>query len=121
MMHFMDDWFGWSKIEEIDMMVEYCPVEIGGMTYICPVRSVFSVLSPPQWATKNARDSFNRSYGLSEDPITGGLTNSTFAQYHLFRAEMRILPGDVLVPDATPPASTPATPAPHAPGTAPQH
>jgi hypothetical protein len=102
------------------MMVEYGPVEIGGMTYICPMRSVTLDVGPFAWPTKNYRDSFIRRYSLSEDPEADYVNNITFAQYHLFRAEMRILPGDIPVPDATPPASTPARPAPHVPGTAPQ-
>jgi hypothetical protein len=117
----MEDLFGWGlRSFEADIMVEYGPVEIGGMTYICPVRSVVIGLGPHFYAPRSWRDSFNRSYGLSEDPINVNLENATFAQYHVFRAEMRFLPGDTPVPEATPPASTPATPAPHAPGTSPQ-
>jgi hypothetical protein len=117
--HWEDD-RGNLLVGKLNMMVEYGPVEIGGMTYICPMRSVTLDVGPFAWPTKNYRDSFIRRYSLSEDPEADYVNNITFAQYHLFRAEMRILPGDIPVPDATPPASTPARPAPHVPGTAPQ-
>jgi hypothetical protein len=64
-------------------MVEYGPVEIGGKTYTCPIRSVSISLN---------YDAFART------PETNLLNDVTFADYHLFRPESRILPGYVLAP-----------------------
>lgn len=55
-----------------DMVVEYGPVELGGKTYICPVRSVAISVA-----------------GLTSEWIN----DVVFDQYHLYRAESRILPG----------------------------
>jgi hypothetical protein len=54
-----------------DILVEYGPVELGGKTYICPLKSI---------------------------AILGGfellwLNDVVFEQYHLYRADSRILPG----------------------------
>jgi hypothetical protein len=54
-----------------DILVEYGPVELGGKTYICPLKSIailggFELLS---------------------------LNDVVFEQYHLYRADSRILPG----------------------------
>jgi hypothetical protein len=54
-----------------DILVEYGPVELGGKTYICPVRGV----------------------ALSRVYIQEWLNDVVFDQYHLYRAESRILPG----------------------------
>ena len=73
-----------SSIERADIMVEYGPVEIGGKTYTCPVRSVsYSVgtLSVPvsldvatSWERESAR-----------------LNDVAFSDYHVFRSEMQIV------------------------------
>jgi hypothetical protein len=71
-----------------DIMIEYGPVEIGGKTYICPVRSVSisrgrSVISVTEW------DESFRTYG----PYTTMLNGVAFEQYHMFRAKSRMLTG----------------------------
>jgi hypothetical protein len=70
------------------MMIEYGPAEIGGKTYICPVRSVAisrgkSVLPLTEW------DESFRTYG----PYTTMLNDVAFEQYHMFRAKSRLLTG----------------------------
>jgi VWFA-related protein len=74
-----------------DILVKYGPVEIGGKTYICPVRSVsvwrsrtVSVLALADW------DESFRTYG----PFATMLNDVAFDSYHLFRAESRVLTGD---------------------------
>jgi VWFA-related protein len=71
-----------------DIMIEYGPVEIGGKTYICPVRSVSisrarSVTLPTEW------DESFRTYG----PYATMLNDVAFERYHIFRAKSRMLPG----------------------------
>ncbi len=69
-----------------DIMIEYGPVEIGGKTYICPVRSVSisrgrSVTLLTEW------DESFRTYG----PYATMLNDVTFERYHMFRAKSRML------------------------------
>ena len=69
-----------------DIMIEYGPVEIGGKTYICPVRSVSisrgrSVTPLTEW------DETFRTYG----PYATMLNDVAFERYHMFRAKSRVL------------------------------
>lgn len=71
-----------------DIMVEYGPVDIGGKTYICPVRSVSlwrgrSIIPLPGSNGKLG------TFG----PYVTALNDMTFDNYHIFRSESRILPG----------------------------
>jgi hypothetical protein len=54
-----------------DIVVEYGPVELGGKTYICPLRSV----------------------AFSQGLVLGWLNDVVFNQYHLYHATARLLPG----------------------------
>lgn len=70
-----------------DIMIEYGPVEIGGKTYICPVRSVSisrgrSVTPLTEW------DETFRTYG----PYATMLNDVAFERYHMFHAKSRMLP-----------------------------
>jgi hypothetical protein len=78
-----------KSIRRADILVEYGPVDIGGKTYICPVRSI-SV-------------SEGSAVILMEDPLGSGtalgpeitrLNDVTFGDYHVFRGEVRILSGE---------------------------
>ena len=69
-----------------DITIEYGHVQIGGKTYICPVRSVSisrgrSVTVLTEW------DESFRTYG----PYTTILNDVAFDRYHMFRAESRML------------------------------
>jgi VWFA-related protein len=71
-----------------DIVVDYGPVELGGRTYICPVRSLavwrsrtVSISALPDW-----NEEF-RTYGA----FSTMLNDMTFDNYHLFRAETRML------------------------------
>jgi hypothetical protein len=58
-------------LHKADSVIEYGPVELGGKTYICPMKSVaFSVNSKRWW-----------------------LNDIAFEQYHLYRASAQILTG----------------------------
>lgn len=69
------------------MMVEYSPVDIGGMTYICPLRSVS--LSRAR-TLRQAQDSSGHTWTTmgSEQTL---LNHSVFGQYHLMRGDSRVL------------------------------
>jgi hypothetical protein len=58
-----------------NVLVEYGPVDIGGRTYTCPVHGVAITRTEDLYASQPAF-----------------LNDITFTGYHLFRAELRILP-----------------------------
>ena len=71
-----------------DMMVRYGPMEIGGKTYVVPLRSVNisrsrSVATLLQW---------NLSFTIW-GPYETQMNVFTFDRYHMFRGNARILPG----------------------------
>jgi VWFA-related protein len=70
-----------------DTVVDYGSVEIGGVAYICPVKSVTLVRQRtletlPEW------DESFETFG----PFITILNDVTFKDYHVFRPEIRILP-----------------------------
>jgi hypothetical protein len=79
-----------SPVAKSDVLVEYGSVDIGGKSYICPVRSAALLLARP----------FNLLYDLygSSHEHLGSfqleLNDVTFREYHLFRSETRILTDD---------------------------
>jgi hypothetical protein len=69
-------------ITRADIAVQYRPVEIGGNSYICPVKSV---------AISSDRDQ-NRMGGSSGNTEALRLNEVGFTNYHRFGATVRILP-----------------------------
>jgi hypothetical protein len=69
-------------------MVEYSPIEIGGKTYYCPLRSVSMNRARSVRVLSNRDESF-RSYG----PYLTMLNDVSFDRYHMFRSESHILTG----------------------------
>jgi hypothetical protein len=89
-------------IVRADTIVEYGPEEIGGETYICPVKSVS--------ASKSAVSSVNAPWfytGTTTGPKMTTLNDAVFRQYHLFRGETRILPQGKDERDTNPTAPVP--------------
>lgn len=83
-----------QSILRSDIMVEYGQVEIGGKIYTCPVRSVsFSEL----WA-ELVRMDFTYSTRRFRAYKTM-LNEVAFKDYHLFRAEVRMLPAGETAPE----------------------
>lgn len=80
--------------------VEYGSIPIGGSNYICPVKSVAVSKMPLGAAADGLED--------TSLPIKIEVNDVAFTDYHLFRAEARILTGD----NATGPDAAPGTPAP---------
>jgi hypothetical protein len=77
---------GYLPILRSDVMVAYGPVEIGGKTYICPVRSVSlmtmrTVLNDSAWG-----EDF-----LTYGPYQTAMDDFVFDQYHMFRSTSRVL------------------------------
>lgn len=111
-----------GPIARSGISVEYGAVDIGGKTYICPVKSV-SI-----WRTLSAPELRHFHYGgLVENNPNGRnqlqtwLNDVAFEQYHVFRADARLLPEDNAEKTGNPPAPAghalePATDANIAPG-----
>jgi hypothetical protein len=93
-----------SPTSKGDLMVEYGPVEIGGKSYTCPIKSVALAVMRTAIAKPDLQDKFG-SESTTEGPTLTKLNDVQFKQYHRFRAETRILTGGDAEPDATPPAS----------------
>ncbi|MGA2539583.1 MAG: hypothetical protein ABSF53_26485 [Terracidiphilus sp.] len=94
-----------DPIEVANLAVVYGPQEIGGVTYICPVKSVaYSRTRRPVFEDDtNARAAPFGSLGAPRDYLNEVL----FTHYHLFRAETRILTGSDEEPRTAVPASAP--------------
>lgn len=79
-----------NPILESNIMVQYGPVEIGGKPYVCPLRSVSLSLDAPGLPGVEII-----AGAKNENSLDGAqwLNDTTFANYHLFRSDMRILSG----------------------------
>jgi hypothetical protein len=77
-----------------DIAVEYSPVEIGGNTYTCPVKSV-SITRGRTVRPIREWDEIFETYG----PFETLLTDVSFRDYHRLSSTSRILPGFEEVPD----------------------
>ena len=78
-----------SAMLRADIMVEYGTVDIGGKTYTCPVRSVSISRGH---AVILMRDLF--ANGSTLGPEITRLNDVVFADYHLFRGDVRIVSDD---------------------------
>jgi hypothetical protein len=86
-----------EPVKETDMMVEYGPVEIGGRSFICPLRSVVTVRRRTVRAIYFWGQTFS-VYG----PYATQLEDVAYTHYRKFGSESRILPGFEVVPEAGP-------------------
>ena len=85
-----------DPISRADIVVEYGAVEIGGRSYICPVRSVAVLVDntvptsiPQSFPTERTPPTMN---GAVLPPHTRTQVDDVaFTQYHLFRAESRMI------------------------------
>jgi hypothetical protein len=75
-------------------MVDYGSVAIAGKTYLCPVKAV--ALSKVDLTTVMGR--FRKRTGMQQTK----LNDISFTQFHMFRAETRILAGESDEPDVSP-------------------
>jgi VWFA-related protein len=103
-----------DPIHRSDLLVEYGPVEIGGKTYICPERSVSILISPPL-SPQGLVLAGDRGLFTDKDSQTDmenlqiWLNDVVFSQYHVFRADTRLVAGDDVGPAGNPPAPLPET------------
>jgi VWFA-related protein len=87
-----------SPVVKAAILVEYGPVEIGGKTYFCPVRSISNTTAQvvhlaADYATPVARGA---------QPLKVMLNDVRFEEYHMFRAESRVLTAEAGAPAETP-------------------
>jgi VWFA-related protein len=87
-----------AGILRADMLVEYGPVEIGGQTYVCPVKSVSISVAPLQSSEGSDRSPVPvMLQGLQANqeiaPRTM-LNDVVFDEYHVFRSEARMVSGE---------------------------
>jgi VWFA-related protein len=82
-------------LDRDDVMVAYGPVEIGGKTYICPVRSVGI------WRARsvNTLVEWNTLSFLAWAPYATKLNDFRYDNYHKFQAKSRMLPGFTSTPE----------------------
>jgi hypothetical protein len=85
---------GGAPLLRVDHLVEYGPVEIGGKTYICPVKSISIARARSVKVLTGLPGEF-RTFG----PYATKLNDVKFDDYHVFRAESRLLPGFEPVPE----------------------
>jgi VWFA-related protein len=79
---------GFTPVIRSGIMVAYGPVEIGGKTFICPVRSV-SIMRMRSVTTLTEWDESFRTYG----PYLTMLNDISYQDYHMFRGDSRMMPG----------------------------
>ena len=90
-----------NPITSANLLVDYGPVEIGGVSYICPVKSV--AFSRVRMVVENLNFSTGAVEGSSLGEAKTYLNEVLFKDYHLFRAEARILTGDAAQQDTSAP------------------
>ncbi len=75
-----------DPIVKANIVVEYGPVELGGRTYICPLKGIaLSLASEAQPLLGGRQEDF--------PPLQTSLNDVVFEQYHLYRADSHVLPG----------------------------
>jgi VWFA-related protein len=82
-----------QPVSTADVFVEYGPVEIGGKTYQCPVRSgaILVAKSPVQHGT-STQNGISIKAMVSVDNLTvTAISDVHFGEYHVFRSEMKIV------------------------------
>ena len=102
-----------DPIVKANIVVEYGAVKIGNMSYICPLKSVSISLAHEQdiRTVRMQRYSATRVEQNNQDtekPLQTFLDDVAFEQYHLFRAESKILTGENAEAEGNATASVPA-------------
>lgn len=75
-----------DPISEAEIEVEYGPVQLGGQTYICPVKSIAIARQPVPMSNGLVSADDHLS-----DPQKTSLNDVIFDRYHLFRSESHII------------------------------
>ncbi|MGH9589726.1 MAG: VWA domain-containing protein [Terracidiphilus sp.] len=103
-----------------ELMVKYGPVQLGGKTYFCPVKSISVSVAPmqgtqqgggpvnlnetPMYMRGSPTVVNNNGAARSDAPRQTMLNEVVFDQYHLFRADVQILAAGNSQPGTTPAA-----------------
>jgi hypothetical protein len=81
-----------TGLSRADVAIEYGPVALGGQTYICPLESVaISVAPTPGQAPATLSNPAAAPDALRYLGVTA-LNHTVFEDYHLFRADVTIVP-----------------------------
>ncbi|MDR3739740.1 MAG: VWA domain-containing protein [Terracidiphilus sp.] len=93
-----------EPVSRAALLVEYAPVKIGGKIYICPVRSIADsraqsetqdkdifIQSAPHSGAGAGGMSVIHTNSLTPGPEQTLLNDTTFVEYHVFRADSRVL------------------------------
>lgn len=75
-------------LQHSDLMIEYGPVMLGGISYICPIRSV----SISRQRSVVELSEYGERFKVYA-PFETILNDVTYENYHLFRSSSRVLPG----------------------------
>jgi VWFA-related protein len=78
-----------DPVAEASIAVEYGPVELGGKTYFCPIKSISKSVAQ----TVQIASDYSYAVALQPEPLQTSINDARFDQYHLFQAELRILTG----------------------------
>lgn len=78
-----------DPVVKASIMVEYGPVEIGGKTFTCPLRSV----SYTQAQILQLDPTYQFPVARELQPLKVAVSDVAFAQYHMFRADARVVLG----------------------------
>jgi hypothetical protein len=81
-------------LRQADILVEYAPVDIGGVRMICPARSV-AVTRKRTRMTVHEWNGSLEAFG----PFTTLVNDVSYTDYHRFGSQSRILPGFEVVPE----------------------
>jgi hypothetical protein len=82
-----------------DVVVEYGAVEIGGKTYICPIKSIaistaMALFTPGMGIYVETEPDWGTNMGGKDQFKVTSINDVIFDNYHKFQSEMRILPFD---------------------------
>ena len=96
-----------------DVVVENGPVEIGGRTYICPIKSIaistaMALFTPGMGIYIDREPTWESNYGGKDQFKVTSINDVIFDHYHKFQAEMRILPFDAKQGGVEPQSGVPA-------------
>ena len=109
-----------AEMAAAELMVQYGPVELGGKKYFCPVRSIsisrapgqIERIAPERQRVLSIAQATSPNEAGGDTPLQTMLNETTFDNYHLFRADAQILSagnsGGASIPDA--PADAPSNP-----------
>jgi VWFA-related protein len=89
-----------DPLSRSDILVEYGSVEIGERSYICPIKSISISRAPAQALRVSGTDWPGDAFEEQETektalPLQLMLNEVAFAEYHVFRSEVRLLSGNV--------------------------